>query len=345
MNNKIYLEKNKDTYIHSNNLFMQYYIFDEKLPIVITFGPLGTQIDNEDIQNSIAEAWGFKFIKSQGLNVISFGWTGKNTWYRDHSTFKFMENLSTELENFPERLGYGGSMGGYAVSAYSNTLKLDRILLINPISTLNKYLVPWETRFRGASDGLDWGNGNTYDGAITKALGYVIYDPLFSPDRRHAERYQNLVKLKIFGVGHQLPLHLKDMKMLKWIFFHFINDTLDKQVFYKKARKRRTLRSYYNWLLSEENTHLTKKRAYIIDTYRKKYFSVLGNYGDRNLMLSDTQIDLFRDSATILEKIDIKKAYDLMFIAYLMRPDGPFIKKKIVEYRRKLRINDNFLKI
>ncbi len=333
---KIYLKKNEIAYLHNNGLYMQYYIIDKSLPIVVTFAPMGTQIKKEDIQKGVAETWGFEFIKSQGLNVISFGWTGKNTWYRDGSIEEFMKSLSMELDKFPERLGYGGSMGGYAVSAYSNILNLDRILIINPISTLNKSLVPWETRFRGAANSIDWESGDAYDGARAVSSGYVIYDPLFDLDKKHADRYQNLTKLKVPGVGHHMPLHLKNMQMIKWVFSCFIDNSLKKRDFYKKARKRRELQRYYNWLLSDENKHLTSKRTKTIEAYREKYFPTIRSNTNKNLFFSNYHINIIRNSAIVLEDIDIHKAYALMQVAYKLRPSGEFIKKKINEYKIKL---------
>ncbi len=41
---------------------------------------------------------------------------------------------------------------------------------------------------------------------------------------------------------------------------------------------------------------------------------------------------LFRDSALMLEKADKKKAYQLMQLANLLRPEGPLIQKKLNEY-------------
>ena len=44
-------------------------------------------------------------------------------------------------------------------------------------------------------------------------------------------------------------------------------------------------------------------------------------------------VNLFRDAATTLEKIDIKKAYELMKLANELKPNGPFIKQKLDIYK------------
>lgn len=55
-------------------------------------------------------------------------------------------------------------------------------------------------------------------------------------------------------------------------------------------------------------------------------------------MLKNKDINLMRDAAIKLEKTDLKMAHDLMAIAHNARPDGPFIKKKLFDYKAQLKI-------
>lgn len=57
-------------------------------------------------------------------------------------------------------------------------------------------------------------------------------------------------------------------------------------------------------------------------------------------MFKDKDIDLIRDAAIKLENTDIKMAHDLMAIAHRARPNGPFIKKKLIGYREQLEASD-----
>ncbi len=52
--------------------------------------------------------------------------------------------------------------------------------------------------------------------------------------------------------------------------------------------------------------------------------------------LPSVTIDTLRDTAILLENIDLQKSYKLMALAHKERPKGPFIKNKLVEYRKKL---------
>ncbi|WP_417655389.1 hypothetical protein [Pseudoalteromonas atlantica] len=49
-------------------------------------------------------------------------------------------------------------------------------------------------------------------------------------------------------------------------------------------------------------------------------------------------IDFLRDEAVKCESFDLNKAYKLMELAYRARPEGPFIKAKVEEYRARLGI-------
>lgn len=52
--------------------------------------------------------------------------------------------------------------------------------------------------------------------------------------------------------------------------------------------------------------------------------------------ISDSYADILRNAALKFEKEDLMLAFDLMNLAHEIRPAGPFIQKKLEEYRRKL---------
>lgn len=311
---------------------MKYFIHDTSRPLVVTFANLGALASKNDIVNGTSP-WGFDFVKSIGLNVLAFASCRPQNWYRSIDFFEFINRISDALPVFSERLGYGGSMGGYGVSAYANLLKLDRVLLFNPISTLNESLAPWETRFAGGRQ-LDWESG-AFDGAQISCPGYIVYDPLFNLDRLHALRYSsNITHLKVFGVGHAIPKHLRDMGVLKNLVTGFFSNDIDVSLAQREFRRRRTIIRNYNWLLSPENQRLTPKRIQIIGDARNRFLRKQKAISvDQTLINSD--VTLLRDSAIALEKIDLQKSYKLMKLAAEFRK-GPFIKEKLKEYEQRL---------
>jgi hypothetical protein len=56
---------------------------------------------------------------------------------------------------------------------------------------------------------------------------------------------------------------------------------------------------------------------------------------------SDIFVDTLRDAAIEIEEKDLQKAYYLMSLAHLGRPEGPSISKKLDEYQEKLSVPDN----
>lgn len=70
-----------------------------------------------------------------------------------------------------------------------------------------------------------------------------------------------------------------------------------------------------------------------------KIFNVIA---DEEASLKNSYVDLLRNDAIKLEKTDLKMAYSLMKRALDLRPNGPVIKRKVLEYERLLGIHNTF---
>ena len=66
------------------------------------------------------------------------------------------------------------------------------------------------------------------------------------------------------------------------------------------------------------------------------YSNLLNDIEKTILLLSPDKIDFLRDKALEVESSNLQLAYNLMYIAYQARPSGPFIIKKMAEYKLKL---------
>lgn len=314
-----------------DDVFIKISIVNTDEPLVFTFSNAAEITKKQDLLNLDYAPWGFEFIKKRGHNIIAFSAFELESWYRSPKFHYYLENIFSQISLlFPYRFSYGSSMGGYGASAFTDVLNVDKLLLINPITTLNKEIVPFETRFKYGGT-LDW-TGKYSDGAVTKAPGYVVYDSLYHVDTMHANRYSNLKKLKFFGVGHAMPAHLKSIGILSELFDRFISDNLTDEWFYKSVRKRREYSRYYNWMMSSQNTHLTNYRKSII----KNYYLAFQLKELEKKSINNKQIDLIRDSALKVEKYNLSYALSLMELASEFRPSGRGIIKKIDEYKYKL---------
>lgn len=310
------------------NIFYKFSLIDVNKPLVVTFQNRGEPIPLGEVLSDKAYIWGYPFIKKMNkYNVLSFSCVQIDNWYRDDIFIGNLSRLSSTINVFPKRYGYGSSMGGYAVAAYADILKIESVLLMNPISTLNTTLVPWESRF--AEDRhFNW-DSSYHDSAATKAKGYIVYDPIFSLDHQHAKRYKNLIHLKVPGVGHAMPAHLRNFGVLKELVEQFLMGSFDSPSFYKKIRCRKLYKGYYRWLLSDENIHLTPKRERIIERHQR----TLKAFMQEDSIPSEV-INTLRDVAIQLENIDLELSYKCMEIAHEHRPNGPLINQKMQHYKK-----------
>ncbi|RTR37712.1 hypothetical protein EKG38_16980 [Shewanella canadensis] len=271
------LKFNQDIRQRIGDMMMQYLIIDTSKPVVVTFAPGCEAIDEKSMDEN-KPLWGFDFLSKKKINTISFVHIGENNYYQSREFEDFLEELGDELGVFPERIGYGVSRGGFATSLYANSLKLDRALLLMPLSTYDKRVTPWDPKVQKASQNSSLSTLNK-DAAICSIPLTIIYDPLFKADRLHVERYSNVInRLKLPGVGHRIPRALQDMGLLKKVVLDFIDNRLDTEAFPELIRERRKLSYYYRSLLSDPTQKLTFKRKLIL--YYHKLSLQLANIED-----------------------------------------------------------------
>lgn len=320
----------KDSFKFIANTLIKTYIYDYSKPIIITFAPAETYFKTRE-EAVLKSPWGFEFIKyNTDFNIVSFGTLTYNSWYLEDELESYISTINDNFKRFPLRFGYGGSMGGFGVSYFAKKLYLTDILLLNPISTLNSELVPWETRLKDAKK-LNW-DDKAYDINILEATNvYIVYNPFYKLDRLHAIRYKNATHLKFYGVGHGIPAHLHRAGILKELFFRFIQHKIDLSWFYDIARKRRTLLRYYDHILQEHKQKLTNKRIRIIRHYREKV--LLDNFINRKMLYKNLTKD---DRASVLKEILIRLGNeDLDLQAIIInkgleyKPDSHYFKRKV----------------
>jgi len=320
---------NKSNSFTIGKTYCKYYLYDTSKPLIITFAPAGALVKEDELNNDIS-IWGYDFIKKKQMNIIAFAAIESNNWYLDSKLYNFLEDLQKKISIFKYRYGYGVSMGGYAVSAYANILKLQKILLYSPISTLNENILTFDKRHKIEKN--LWIN-NSLDGSKCDVEGYIIYDPFCVEDRKHAERYNNKLKhLKVPGLGHMVIKYIAKLGLAPWIFDNFIKDTLEKKLFIEKVKRRRELSDYYNNMIQLNHIKGNFTRIKILEEYKRKNLTQkdLEKYNDINAI----HIDALRDLAVYFEDKDIKKSFLLMQLAHELRPKGPFIKKKYLEYKQ-----------
>ena len=314
------------------NYAMQVSIVDYYKPIIFTFDNMDTSKEQDIEERS---GWGHNFLLSLGYNVCSFLEKDIYQWYRREEFHNLIEAIRNTgvFQYFSRKITYGSSMGGYAASAYASILNANLTVLINPISTLNKDKAGFETRFK-RSKLADW-NGAYHDGVlgVNNIKSYVVYDPLFDLDAKHAKRYlssnRNMQEVRVFGFGHGLPWHLKSLGILKPLILSLLENSFDsyRSEFTSKLRARRLNPKYYRFMLSSNNVHLTTKRSYIL--LKTMMLELAKRY--------PKDADFYRELSYIYSELDDELAFMYIVRAKKARPKGKVIDKRYHMLRNKLK--------
>lgn len=218
--------------------------------LVVTFDNLDIAMNKRDTRRP----WGFEFIEKQGwsmLGVMAGGWT----WYRDPWVEAEFDRLATEgfFTQFERVVFYGASMGGYAAAAFCAAHPGADVVVISPQSTLDKAIVPWETRYKVAWDKDFSGKyGDAAAASRTARQVTILYDPYEPLDAGHADRFEaeNAVKLRTPLMGHRLGSSLHQMGILNPIILSALDGTLTEGQFYSRLRARRTFPRYQRELFA-----------------------------------------------------------------------------------------------
>jgi hypothetical protein len=216
--------------------------------LVVTFDNLDIAMTKRDDRRP----WGFGFIEKQGwsmLGVMAGGWT----WYRDPWVSAEFDRLRDEgfFSRFKRVVFYGASMGGYAACAFSAACPGADVVAISPQSTLDRALVPWETRYKTAWDRDFTGPyGDASEASRSARRVTVLYDPYEPLDSGHVHRLTgaNVVKLRTPLLGHRLGSSLSQMGILTPIILGALNGTLTEAEFYKILRARKDFQRYQSEL-------------------------------------------------------------------------------------------------
>lgn len=212
--------------------------------LVVSFDNLDIAMNKRDDRRP----WGFSFIEKQGwsmLGVMAGGWT----WYRDDWVEAEFDRLAAEgfFAQFERVVFYGASMGGYAACAFSGACPGADVVAISPQSTLDKRIVPWETRYKVVWD-KDF-SGKYGDAATACAAARrvsILYDPYEALDAGHANRFTgaNVMKLRTPMLGHRLGSSLNQMGILTPIILGALDGSLTEAEFYRRLRARRDFPRY-----------------------------------------------------------------------------------------------------
>lgn len=292
-----------------NDYCIQYSFYDTRKPVIVT-------CDNRSsVGDFNRKGWGVSLFEKNKINFVSI-LSYNLSWYQGKNAllaFKRAAKIISDHE-VKEVVGYAGSMGGFALGAYSHVLGLTKLIAFNPISTLNNTAVPWEDRFRNErhlfTDNLnlesDWQKKENCE-------TFIFYDPLNKTDGKHVKRIlsidTNVSIFRVFGADHGVPIFLNKIGVLKKIPQLIHNKSLNKGSIWRILKSRRKKTSYYNNLLSNSSIQRSKWKKNIILVSR------LYNAEAK-------EWEKYRDLSLILERKTPEVALKLINLALDKRPDG-----------------------
>lgn len=339
------LEFGRESALRFGDVYLKYHLFDMTRPVVVTFSHMTSGVDPEEIPLA-PSPWGFEFSKKRGFNTLSFSLIkGRYNYYRDRALFDVLPAIGEILKDYPLRLGYGCSTGGYAVSAFSRPFNFDRVLLVCPITTRHRDINTWDLEAGRSLPTFDYDwNAPYVDGAQEcLAPGYILYDPLYRLDRLHAQRYSdNKEHIWFPATGHLIPDRVYRLGILSKIFDGFVADDIDREMVRKEGRKRRDLEDYYYWLLGPENERRSPARweAILRGIWKihPEFYEKMSTIGVGNSLKPEiAPADLLRNLAIIYEnKGNLEVAKALIQDALTLRPDGEYSRRRAEQINRKI---------
>jgi hypothetical protein len=308
------------------DVFVKYDFVDLNKPLLFTFSPAGTNLQEHDLHADFAP-WGFHLAQKQNVNIIAFQHLGKSNWFRNRNLIFFLEQLSTLITPFNCRLGYGLSRGGFAVGAFAKLLKLDQVLLFHPVSTKNKELVPWDDRSStDIAQQFDW-QTDYADLDLGNATGYIIYDPTNRIDRLHAKRYRQLTHLRVFGMGHGTHAsYLSKFGFYKQVAVDFIrHQQIDIAQFRQQTKTLRLKEDYYQSL-----NKANKKSQHRLELLSTAH-NILIDEKQAHVQEHQAKIDIqpLIDVALKHQDEHPNDAIQLLEVAQKLVPDDPLVEHKL----------------
>ncbi|MFB2594100.1 hypothetical protein ACEYYB_04545 [Paracoccus sp. p4-l81] len=204
--------------------------------------------DNLDFvaqDHSEAKPWGYDFVTRNGWSLLATmapGWT----WFRSDFVSQSFDRLRDEgfFRQFDRVVFYGVSMGGYGAAAFSAACPGADVVVMNPQSTLDRRLVPFERRYRRAWH-LDFSGpyGDAAQASATARRVTLIHDPHEPLDRAHAARFTapNVQHLHAPWLGHRMASAMAGMGVLSQVVRSAIAGDLDQPQLSRILRARHAL--------------------------------------------------------------------------------------------------------
>lgn len=266
--------------------------------LIFSFGDLITRAKGLSIN---AE----KSLTKYEYNVIGI-MPKEKSWFPQESMHNMMAAVEPILNQFENVIGYGGSMGGYAVLKYSKLLKMTRAIAFVPQYTIDPEEVE-DRRYAEFFNSTLHQDMRIEPKDVSQKTEYIlVYDPYYKNDREHYLKIKKLIPhvltLNLPFTGHDALAVLASSSLLN----DFIRHPLDQSYFYQKMRLvKKNSKFYYRTVIENLITRHSKALGIIL---KNNDLQLDAQYFDPNLKQLITRVMLSRRQVTEqdLQKLGIK---------------------------------------
>lgn len=205
--------------------------------LIFSFGDLITRAKGLSIN---AE----KSLLKHDFNVIGI-MPKQKSWFPESSMRQMFAEIEDLIAPFKTRIGYGGSMGGYAAIKYSNLLDLKRVVALVPQYSINPDDVE-DPRYNMFFHAERNANMQIQPQDVSAEREYiVVYDPYCPEDRAQYLKLEQVLPhihtLNLPFTGHDAIAVLASSELLHDFLLH----DFDATYFYKKIRQVKKNSKFY----------------------------------------------------------------------------------------------------
>ena len=205
-------------------------------------------LSNVSDRSPAREPWAYQFCKSHDISHLGV-MANVGNWFRDEWLIDQLETLAEAdfFKGYDRVVLSGTSMGAFAALTFAGLAPGAHVIAMNPQTTLDTNIVPWEQRFwRGRRQDWTLPYSDAVYGAKTAAKVNLFYDPYFEPDVKQVSRLDmsNVTTFKCWYSNHKSAVFLRKIDALKPVMKAATFESLTEAEFYSLYRKRRELRWY-----------------------------------------------------------------------------------------------------
>jgi hypothetical protein len=191
-----------------------------------------------------------EFFTARGINFVGVR-GARNDWFQHDEILEVLEAVRAATPG-GRRVGYGGSMGGYAVINFAQDLGLDSLVAVCPQFSIDPRKAPFEPRWRDEAAAIAFRH-DKIDRIAPIRHGYAIFDPatvdaahMAMITRRHA-----ITPIRMHFAGHDVLRMLTGAGVAAELLIGLVRDTVDHAGFVRRLRATRATYAPF-WLAAAE---------------------------------------------------------------------------------------------